>query len=91
MNPIIVLIIQIISLYNYVLFAWVILSMLVYFNIVNPYQPFVRKVMEVLDRLVEPLLRPIRKYIPHLGGLDLSPMVLILALQFITNTLIYYS
>lgn len=90
MNPFIILVIQIVTFYSYVLGAWVILSLLVHFNIVNPYQPFVRKLSQILDRLVEPALRPIRKYIPELGGVDLSPLVLILLLQFITNSLIYY-
>lgn len=90
MNPFLVLIIEVINLFNIVLFAWVILSLLIYFNIVNPYQPFVRKVMQILDRIIEPVLRPIRKYVPTVGGLDLSPLVLVLLLQFITNSLIYY-
>jgi YggT family protein len=90
MNPFIHLIIQVISLYNYVLIAWVILGLLSYFNIINPYQPFVRKLSQILDQLVEPVLRPIRKYVPMVGGVDLSPIVLVLGLQFITNSLIYY-
>ncbi len=90
MNPFVLLIVELINLYNYVLIAWVVLSLLVYFNIVNPYQPLVRKISYVLDRLVEPALRRIRRVIPSVGGLDLSPLVLVLALQFASNSLVYY-
>ncbi|HWL46913.1 MAG TPA: YggT family protein [Sphingomonadaceae bacterium] len=55
-----------------------VLSLLVAFNVVNTYNEFVRRLLFALDRLTEPLLRPIRRFMPDFGGLDFSPMVLII-------------
>lgn len=73
----------IINLYIYVLIASAILSWLVLFNVVNVRNPIVSQIGEVLYRLTEPLLRPIRNVLPNLGGVDISPVVLILLLLFI--------
>lgn len=69
-----------IQLLIYLVIAQAILSWLVAFNVINTHNGFVRSVLVGLDRLLEPLLRPIRRVMPDLGGIDLSPMVLILAL-----------
>jgi YggT family protein len=58
----------------------VVFSWLVAFNVINTHNDFVRSLLRGLDRLTEPMLRPIRRVLPDLGGIDLSPMVLILAL-----------
>jgi YggT family protein len=73
-----------------VLIASAILSWLLAFNVVNPRNPFVNTVAHALYRLTEPLLNPIRRFLPGLGGLDLSPVVLILLLIFLENLLIEY-
>lgn len=91
LNPIVELILELIHLYNYVLFAWVILSLLISFGIVNRYQPVVQKINLALFKLTDPLLKPIRKYMPDLGGIDISPIILIIGLDFIGRTLVYYS
>jgi YggT family protein len=91
LNPVVGLILDLIYLYNYVLFAWVILSLLISFGIVNRYQPIVQKINFALFKLTEPLLKPIRKYLPDLGGIDISPVILIFILNFIAKTLLYYS
>jgi len=83
MNALIWLIDTVVTLYIWVLIAQVVLSWLVNFNIVNPRQPFVRQVGLVLWRLTEPLLAPIRRLLPSMGGLDISPVLLILALHFL--------
>ncbi|MFV9876179.1 MAG: YggT family protein [Rickettsiales endosymbiont of Dermacentor nuttalli] len=90
LNPAIDLIGQIISLYNLVLIVWIVVSWLIYFNIVNKYQPFIRKLMYALAKLVEPVLNYIRSFIPPIGGIDLSAIVLFLALDFIKNALYTY-
>jgi len=64
-----------------------VLSLLVAFNVVNTYNEFVRRLMYALDRVTEPLLRPIRRFMPDLGGLDFSPMVLILGLIILQKVL----
>ncbi|MBT6414839.1 YggT family protein, partial [Candidatus Puniceispirillum sp.] len=61
---------------------------LVAFKIINPWQPAVRMIINVLARLHEPILRQVRRFLPDLGGIDLSPIVLFLAAQFIRNLLI---
>jgi len=89
-NPFIILINNIISFYSFALFSWIVISTLINFNIVNSYQPFVLRVMGFLDQIILPPIRFIRKFIPTIAGIDLSPMVLILALQLIKNILITY-
>ncbi|SNS59956.1 YggT family protein [Sphingomonas laterariae] len=64
-----------------------VLSLLVAFNVINTYNEFVRRLMYALDRVTEPLLRPIRRFMPDLGGLDFSPMVLILGLVIVQKLL----
>ncbi len=91
MNPVVYLLSTIIHLYNYVLIAWLVLSWLTAFGIVNSHQPLVQRANFVLFRLTDPLLRPIRKYMPDLGGIDISPIILILLLNFIDQSLLYYS
>lgn len=88
MYAVIILIDQIINLYIWTLLAYIISSWLVAFKIINPWQPVVRMIINFLARLHEPILRLVRRYMPDLGGIDLSPIVLFLAAQFIRNLLI---
>lgn len=73
----------VIDIYVYIIVAVVIMSWLIAFGVVNRYQPIVQQINDVLLRLTEPALRPIRRFMPNLGGLDLSPIVLIIGLQFL--------
>lgn len=88
MYAVIILIDQIINLYIWTLLAYIISSWLVAFKIINPWQPVVRMIINFLARLHEPILRQVRRYLPDLGGIDLSPIVLFLAAQFIRNLLV---
>lgn len=74
-----------ITLYTYVIIAGVIMSWLMAFNIVNPHNPFVRTVWQALNAVTEPLLRPIRRLMPDLGGLDISPVILLLGCFFVQS------
>jgi YggT family protein len=67
----------------WVIIVQVILSWLVAFNVINTQSNFVRTVLDVLERLTAPLYRPIRKILPDFGGIDFSPIVLILAIQIL--------
>jgi YggT family protein len=67
----------------WVIIAQVIISWLVAFNVINTQSNFVRTVLDVLDRLTGPLYRPIRKILPDFGGIDFSPIILILAIQIL--------
>ncbi|HRK19562.1 MAG TPA: YggT family protein [Hyphomicrobiaceae bacterium] len=77
-----------ITLYTYVVIAGVIVSWLVGFGVVNPYNPFVRSLLQALSAVTEPLLRPIRRMIPDLGSIDLSPVVLLLACFFVQSVVL---
>jgi YggT family protein len=75
----------VISLYVYILVASAVLSWLVAFNVVNARNPVVAQIGEFLYRITEPALRPIRRILPNLGGIDIAPIILILGLFFIRN------
>lgn len=85
MQSILILITQIIQLYVWVIIIQAVLSWLVAFGVVNTQNRFVYTVGDVLNRLTEPALRPIRRVLPDLGGIDISPVVLILGLYFLQN------
>ena len=90
MNPFIVLILTMLDVYWWIVIAMVIMSWLLAFNVVNIHNPFVRQVNFALNRLTEPLLRPIRRFMPDLGGLDLSPVVLFIGIIFVRYLVVYY-
>ena len=74
---------MILQLLVWIIIIQVILSWLVAFNVINTSSNFIRTVLDVLDRITAPLYRPIRKILPDFGGIDLSPIVLILAIQIL--------
>ena len=73
------------NLYVWLLIAAAVLSWLVAFNVVNTRNDFVRSLLDFLYRITEPALRPIRRFLPNLGGIDISPVILILLLLFARN------
>ena len=79
----------VITLYIWILIAQAILSWLIAFNIINSYNQFVSRVIEFLWRITEPALRPIRRFVPLIGGVDVSPIVLILVLYFLRDLFRY--
>ena len=83
MNPFLWLIDTIITIYIWLLIAAAVLSWLVAFNVVNTRNPIVHSVGDFLYRITEPALRPIRNMLPNLGGIDISPVILILGLLFL--------
>jgi len=83
MGAIIWLVDTCVTIYIWILIAQVVLSWLVAFNIVNTRQPFVRQLGNALWRLTEPVLGPVRRIMPNLGGLDISPIIVILLLEFL--------
>jgi YggT family protein len=76
------------TLYVYILIASAILSWLIAFNVVNTQNPVVATIADFLWRITEPVLRPIRSILPNLGGIDISPVIVILIIIFIQNVLI---
>jgi YggT family protein len=80
----------VLRLYIWVIIAMVILSWLIAFNVVNPYNQVVSTIQNAIHALTEPLLRPIRRFVPDLGGLDVSPLVLLLGIYFVQIALMRY-
>jgi YggT family protein len=84
MLPILVFIdFYLIEILIWIIIASAILSWLIAFNVVNPYNQFVRSLWELFHRITEPMLAPIRRLLPNMGGIDISPVILILVLYFI--------
>ena len=90
MNSVLGLIIQIISLYQFLLLVYIIATWLVNFNIINVSNRFVYSIMEILYRLCEPSLNIVRRYIPNFGNIDISPIIVYLGLWFLKNLIIEY-
>jgi YggT family protein len=80
----------VITIYIWLLIASAVLSWLVAFNVVNPQNRLIGTIGEFLYRVTEPALAPVRRFLPNLGGLDLSPVVVILVLIFARNLLLEY-
>ena len=77
------LILQILKLYSYVVISNVIISWLITFNILNTHNRFVYSILELTYRLTDPFLNRIRRFLPNLGSLDISPIILLLLIWFI--------
>ena len=89
-NPFLDLVLVVLKLYSWALIISVILSWLVAFNVVNTHSPLVSAIGRFLYRLTEPLLKPIRQFLPDFGGIDISPVVLLLLIWFVEESLIRY-
>lgn len=81
---------QILIIYSWVVIASAIMSWLVAFNVINVRNQFIRVVVDLLYRLTEPLLRPIRRILPNFGGVDISPVILLLVIFFLRHLIDEY-
>jgi YggT family protein len=90
MRAVLDIVLIVLDLYVWLLIASAILSWLIAFNVVNTRNQFVSAVAEFLYRITEPVLAPIRGIMPNLGGLDISPIILILIIMFIQKVIVYY-
>lgn len=79
------------ELLQYAIIAVAILSWLVAFDVINLRNPFARSVYDFLNAVTEPVLRPIRRFMPQLGGVDLSPVVALLVILFLRDLIREYS
>ena len=77
------LVLQILKLYSYVVIANVVVSWLIAFNILNTQNRLVYSILELTYRLTDPFLNRIRRFLPNLGALDISPIVLLLLIWFV--------
>lgn len=85
--PLLNVVAALINIYIWLLIISAVLSWLVAFNVINTSNRFVYLVMDFLWRVTEPALRPIRNFLPNLGGIDISPVILILGLIFLKDVL----
>ena len=83
MNPIAYLLYEILDVYEWIVIIAVIVSWLTAFNVINQHNNFARSLMRALYSLTEPVFRPIRRILPAMGGLDLSPLIILLLLSWI--------
>lgn len=90
MRAVLDIVLIVLELYVWLLIASAILSWLIAFNVVNTRNQFIAAVGEFLYRITEPVLAPIRNRLPALGGLDLSPIVVILIIIFLQKVIGYY-
>ena len=90
MNSLLGLIIQIINLYQFILIIYIISMWLVNFNIINTSNRFVYSLIEAMHRLCEPSLKLVRRYMPNLGNIDISPIIVYLLLWFLKSLIIEY-
>jgi len=90
MRALLDVILVVLQIYVWLLIAAAILSWLIAFNVVNMHNQFVSVVGDFLYRITEPVLRPIRSFMPNLGGIDISPVILILIIFFIQSVIVRY-
>ena len=90
MSSLLGLLLQIISLFQFILIIYIIGTWLVNFNIINTSNRFVYTIMDAMYRLCEPSLNFVRKYVPVFGSIDMSPIIVYLGLWFIKSLLIEY-
>ena len=89
MRAVLDIVIIVLDLYVWLLIASAILSWLIAFNVVNTRNAFVAAVAEFLYRITEPVLAPIRRMMPNFGGLDISPIILILLIYLVQKLIVY--
>ena len=90
MRAILDVVLIVLNLYTYVVIAGAILSWLLAFNVVNYSNDLVRMIWQTINALTEPLLGPIRARLPNLGGVDISPIVLLLGVFFLQSVIVRY-
>jgi YggT family protein len=90
MRAILDIVMVVLNLYTWVIIAGAVLSWLIAFGVVNIRHDFVRSIWNLFLALTEPFLRPIRNFLPSTGGIDISPIILLLAVMLIERIIIYY-
>jgi YggT family protein len=90
-NPFVWLALELISLYTWIVIIAVVMSWLVAFGVINIHNNIARSIVRGLEALTDPVFRQVRRVIPPIGGLDLSPLIVLLALQFLSYLISYYS
>lgn len=90
MRSVLDVVMLVLNIYTWILIGSAVLSWLIAFNVVNTRNQFVSTIWDMLYRVTEPVLRPIRERLPNLGGLDLSPVILLLIIFFLQSVIVRY-
>ncbi len=90
MQSLLILVDTVLNLYLWCIIISAVLSWLTAFNVINTHNQVVHTIYNFLYRITEPALKPIRRWVPNLGGIDVSPVVLILLIVFVRNLLHEY-
>lgn len=90
MTSLILLVDIILNIYTWLLIAWVVMSWLISFDVINTRNRLVYVVSDFLYRITEPVLRPIRRFVPDIGGIDISPVILLLLIWLIRDMMFRY-
>ena len=90
MNSLLLFLVRLLDFYTLIVFFYVVVSWLFHFNILNSQNVFLWRVFESLKRLTDPPLNYIRRYLPNFGGIDISPVLLILLIYLFKDLLIEY-
>ena len=90
MNSLLLFLVRLLDFYTLIVFFYVVVSWLFHFNILNSQNIFLWRVFEGFKKLTDPPLNYIRRYLPNLGGLDISPVLLILIIYLFKDLLIEY-
>ena len=91
LNPIAALLIQVLEIYKWIVIAAVIVSWLTAFNVINVHNNFVRTLLRILMSLTEPVFRQIRRVVPPISGLDLSPIIVFVIIWFLQYSITWAS
>jgi YggT family protein len=89
LNPIVALLLYLIEIYSWIVIAAVIVSWLIAFRVINVSNQFVRSIVSFLYAITEPVFRLIRRFIPSFGGIDISPIIVLIALWFLRNVVLW--
>ncbi|WP_207455660.1 YggT family protein [Azospirillum sp. SYSU D00513] len=90
-SALLILVLTILDLFWWILIIQVVMSWLIAFNVINTRNRFIYMIGDFADRVTEPVLRPIRSVLPNFGGIDLSPLVVLLLLGFVQNLIAGYA
>lgn len=82
MHALFIVILDALEILRYIIIVWAIMSWLISFNVINLHNPVVRAVWDVLNAITAPVMRPIQKILPTLGGIDVSPIIAFLLIRF---------
>ena len=90
MKSVLILLDNIVTIYIWILIINALLSWLIAFNVLNTSNRLVYSLLDISYKMTDPLLKPIRNFLPNLGNIDISPVVLILLLMFVRNLILEY-